>query len=93
MTSKRSLRLSAKTAILPLLARRAVTGILATGPFVVTAIGKVLQEPPAGFQFTPARFLKEDRMKKDMRIAALPVALLSIVFGIAGIASPPPCQH
>ena len=27
-------------------------------------------------------------MKKDMRIAALPVALLSIVVGIAGIASP-----
>jgi hypothetical protein len=28
------------------------------------------------------------RMKKDMRIAALPVALLSIVVGIVGIASP-----
>ena len=27
-------------------------------------------------------------MKKDMRIAALPIALLSIVVGIAGIASP-----
>ena len=27
-------------------------------------------------------------MKKDMRLAALPVALLSIVVGIAGIASP-----
>jgi hypothetical protein len=27
-------------------------------------------------------------MKKDMRIAALPVALLSIVVGIVGIASP-----
>jgi hypothetical protein len=27
-------------------------------------------------------------MKKDMRIAALPIALLSIVIGIAGIASP-----
>lgn len=28
------------------------------------------------------------KMKKDMRIAALPLALLSIVVGIAGIASP-----
>ena len=27
-------------------------------------------------------------MKKDIRIAALPIALLSIVVGIAGIASP-----
>ena len=27
-------------------------------------------------------------MKRDMRIAALPVALLSIIIGIAGIASP-----
>jgi hypothetical protein len=34
------------------------------------------------------RFLEEDRMKKDMRIAALPIALLSIVVGIVGIASP-----
>ena len=55
---------------------------------VMTAIVKVLPEPPVGLQFAPARFLEEDRMKKDMRIAALPVALLSIVVGIAGIASP-----
>jgi len=54
----------------------------------MTAIIKVLPEPPLGLQFAPARFLEEDRMKKDIRIAALPVALLSIVAGIAGIASP-----
>ena len=52
----------------------------------MTAIVKVLHEPPLGLQFAPVRFLEEDRMKKDMRIAALPVAQLSIV--VAGIASP-----
>src|SRR5438034_11773423 len=49
---------------------------------VMTAIVKVLPEPPVGLQFAPARFLEEERMKKDLRIAALPVALLSIVLGI-----------
>jgi hypothetical protein len=55
---------------------------------VMTAVVKVLPEPPLGLQFAPARFLEEDRMKKDIRIAALPIALLSIVVGIVGIASP-----
>ena len=36
---------------------------------------------------SPGVFLG-DRMKRDMRIAALPVALLSILAGIAGIAFP-----
>jgi hypothetical protein len=33
-------------------------------------------------------FLEEDRMTKDLRFAALPVALFSIIVGIAGIVSP-----
>jgi hypothetical protein len=35
---------------------------------VMTAIVKVLPEPPVGLQFAPARFLEEDRMKKDIRM-------------------------
>jgi hypothetical protein len=49
---------------------------------------KLLPKAPTGFQFAPARLLEENRMKKDMRFAALPVALLSIIVGIAGIISP-----
>src|SRR5262245_9938189 len=36
----------------------------------------------------PLRLEKKDRMKRDIRIAAVPIALLSIAVGITGIVSP-----
>ena len=39
---------------------------------VMTAIVKVLPEPPLGLQFAPARFLEEDRMKKTLELPRCP---------------------
>jgi hypothetical protein len=47
-----------KNGYLPPLARRAIAGILATDPFVMTAIVKVLPEPPVRLQFAARVFLR-----------------------------------
>ncbi len=49
---------------------------------------KPCPSPRVGLQYPGGFSFEEDRMKKDMRIAALPIALFSIVVGIVCMASP-----
>lgn len=47
----------------------------------------LLPTPPADFRL-PRASPEEDRKRKNMRLAALPIALSSILVGITGIVSP-----
>ena len=88
MISKRSLRLPAKDGYPATVGAASRRGGFWQPVRCDDSNRQGLARAPLGLQFAPARFLEKDRMKKDIRIAALPIALLSIVVGIAGIASP-----